>query len=57
MECVIYPSIYFQVLISGAHVPISLEDLKKFTNYSGITRHTKFFFFDCMLWPRADYYY
>lgn len=24
-----------QVLISGAHVPISLEDLKKFTNYSG----------------------
>ncbi|XP_015210396.1 ubiquitin-protein ligase E3C [Lepisosteus oculatus] len=24
-----------QVLISGAHIPISLEDLKKFTNYSG----------------------
>ncbi|XP_066537591.1 ubiquitin-protein ligase E3C [Hoplias malabaricus] len=24
-----------QVLISGAHVPISLDDLKKFTNYSG----------------------
>ncbi|ROK23453.1 Ubiquitin-protein ligase E3C [Anabarilius grahami] len=24
-----------QVLISGAHVPICLEDLKKFTNYSG----------------------
>ncbi|XP_028823634.1 ubiquitin-protein ligase E3C [Denticeps clupeoides] len=24
-----------QVLISGAHVPISIEDLKKFTNYSG----------------------
>lgn len=26
---------FWQVLISGAHVPISLEDLKKFTNYSG----------------------
>lgn len=25
----------FQVLISGAQVPISLEDLKSFTNYSG----------------------
>lgn len=24
-----------QVLISGAHVPICLDDLKKFTNYSG----------------------
>uniref|UniRef100_A0A8C9TXE0 Ubiquitin-protein ligase E3C n=1 Tax=Scleropages formosus TaxID=113540 RepID=A0A8C9TXE0_SCLFO len=24
-----------QVLISGAHIPICLEDLKKFTNYSG----------------------
>ncbi|XP_062850560.1 ubiquitin-protein ligase E3C isoform X2 [Trichomycterus rosablanca] len=24
-----------QVLVSGAHVPICLEDLKKFTNYSG----------------------
>ncbi|XP_048867753.1 ubiquitin-protein ligase E3C [Brienomyrus brachyistius] len=25
----------FQVLISGAHIPICLDDLKKFTNYSG----------------------
>lgn len=25
----------FQVLISGAQVPINLEDLKTFTNYSG----------------------
>ncbi|XP_058879300.1 ubiquitin-protein ligase E3C-like [Acipenser ruthenus] len=24
-----------QILISGAHIPISLDDLKKFTNYSG----------------------
>lgn len=27
---------FFQVLISGAQVPISLEDLKSFTNYSGM---------------------
>ena len=26
----------WQVLISGAQVPISLEDLKSFTNYSGM---------------------
>jgi hypothetical protein len=29
----------FQVLISGAQVPISLEDLKSFTNYSGMLQH------------------
>lgn len=28
--------LFLQVLISGAQVPISLEDLKSFTNYSGM---------------------
>lgn len=31
----LFSGFVWQVLISGAHVPISLEDLKKFTNYSG----------------------
>lgn len=35
-DCVPHSFASFQVLISGAQVPISLEDLKSFTNYSGM---------------------